>query len=110
MQPEKGRVNTDGEMDMFCRGIASFIGHLHSFFFFLTPLFLNQPGDASSKEPTFQCRRCKRHGFNPWVGKMPWKRARQPTPILLPGESHGHRSLVGYSLWGSKESDMPEVT
>ena len=40
---------------------------------------------------------CKRHGFNPWVGKIPWRRAWQPTPVLLPGESHGPRSLAGYS-------------
>ena len=52
----------------------------------------------------------KRHGFDPWVGKIPWRRAGQPTPIILPGESHGQRSLVGYSSWGCKESDMTEVT
>ena len=44
----------------------------------------------------------------PWVGKIPWRRAWQPTPVFLPGESHGLRSLVGYSLWGCKESDMTE--
>ena len=38
-----------------------------------------------------------RHGFDPWVGKFPWGRARQPTPVFLPGESHGERSLMGYS-------------
>ena len=47
--------------------------------------------------------------FNLWVGKIPWRRAWQPTPVL-PGESHGQRSLVGYSPWGHKESDMIEVT
>ena len=36
-------------------------------------------------------------GFDPWVGKIPWRRAWQPTPVFLPGESHGLRSLVGYS-------------
>ena len=39
----------------------------------------------------------KIRGFNPWVGKIPWRRAWQPTPEFLPGESHGQRSLVGYS-------------
>ena len=39
----------------------------------------------------------KRHEFNPWVRKIPWRRARQCTPIVLPRESHGHKSLVGYS-------------
>ena len=47
-----------------------------------------------------------RRGFNLWVGKMPWRRAWQPTSIFLPGESHGQRSLVGYRPWGHKESDM----
>jgi len=39
----------------------------------------------------------KRHGFNPWVRKIPWGRAQQPTPVFLPRESHGQRSLAGYS-------------
>ena len=51
-----------------------------------------------------------RGGFNPWDGKIPWRRAWQPTPVLLPGESHGQRSLAGYSPWGPKESDMTEAT
>ena len=45
----------------------------------------------------------------PWVGKIPWRK-QQPTPVLLPGKSHGQRSLVGYSSWGHKELDMTEVT
>ena len=57
--------------------------------------------DASGKEPACQCRRCKRHGFDPWVGKIPWRRAR-PTLLFLPGESHGQRSLVGYGPWVAK--------
>ena len=68
------------------------------------------PSGASGREPACQCRRCKRHGFNPWVGKIPWKRAQQSTPVFLPGEFHGQRNLVGYSPWGRKESDMIEVT
>ena len=51
-----------------------------------------------------------RLGFNPWVGKIPWRRAWQPTPVFLPGEFHGQRSLAGYSLWGHKESDTTEMT
>ena len=39
---------------------------------------------------------------DPWVGKIPWRRARQPTPVFLPGESHGQRSLAGYSPWSRK--------
>ena len=49
---------------------------------------------------------CGKHGFNPWVGKIPWKRKWQLTPIFLPGESHGQRSLAGYSSCDCKESDM----
>ena len=49
-----------------------------------------------------------RHGFDPWNGKFPWRRKRQPTPVILPGKSHGQRSLVGYSPWGHKKLDMTE--
>ena len=48
--------------------------------------------------------------FDPWVGKIPWSRAWQPTPVFLPGDSHGQRSLAGYSPWGCKESDTTEAT
>ena len=53
------------------------------------------PGGTSGKEPACQCRRYKRLRFNPWVRKIQWGRKWQPTPIFLPGESHGQRSLVG---------------
>ena len=56
------------------------------------------PG-GSVTESTGQCRRC---GFNPWVGKIPWRRKWQPTPVFSPGESHGQKSLGGYSPWGCK--------
>ena len=46
--------------------------------------------------------------FEPWVRKIPWRRQWQPTPVFLPGESHGERSLASYSPWGGKESDMTE--
>ena len=60
------------------------------------------PGSASGKEPACQCRRCKKRGFDPWVGKIPWRRAWQPTPEFLLGESPGQRSLAGYSPWGHR--------
>ena len=44
----------------------------------------------------------------PWIGKIPWKRKWQPTPVFLPGKSHGWRSLLGYSPWGRKESETTE--
>ena len=46
----------------------------------------------------------------PWVRKIPCRRAWQPTPVCLPGESHGQRILAGGSLQGCPESDMTEVT
>ena len=61
------------------------------------------PGGTSGKELACQCRRHKRCGFDPLVGKIPWRRAQQPIPGFLPGESHGQRSLVGYNPWGCKE-------
>ena len=54
------------------------------------------------------CLECRRPGFSPWVGKMPWRRKWLPTPVFLPGESHGLRSLLGYSPQGRKESDTTE--
>ena len=59
---------------------------------------------------TCQHRRHKRPGFCLWFMKIPWRRAWLPTPAFLPGESHGQRSLAGYSSWGQKESDMTEGT
>ena len=59
-------------------------------------------------EPTCLCRRCKRHGFSLWVWKISWRRKWQPTPVFLPGKSHGQRSLVGYSPWACKELDTTE--
>ena len=63
------------------------------------------PWWLSGKESTCLCRRCR---FDPLVGKIPWRRKWQPTPEILPGESHGQRSLTGYSPWGHEESDRTE--
>ena len=65
------------------------------------------PGGTSGRESACQCRRCKRHGFHPWVTKIPWRRKWQPTPAFLPGkppwtEEPGEL----HSPWGRKESDM----
>ena len=72
--------------------------------------YLHYRGGTSGKEPASQCRRCKSLGFDPWVGKIPWRRAWQLTAVFLSGESHGQRSLGGYSPWGCKELDTTEAT
>ena len=54
------------------------------------------------------CLKYERPGFYPWIRKILWRREWQPTPVFLPGESHGQRSLSGYSPWGCKESDTTE--
>ena len=68
----------------------------HQFFGTQLSLRFNYPGGASGKEPACQCKRHKRYKFSPWVGKISWRRIWQPTPVFLPGESHGQRSLGGY--------------
>ena len=68
------------------------------------------PGGASGKELTCQCRGPNRCWFDPWVGKIPWRRAWQPTPVFLTGECHGQSSLVGYIVHPGAESDMTEET
>ena len=57
----------------------------------------------------FTCQ-CKRYGFNPWVGKLPWGRKWKPTPVFLLGKFHGQRSLEGYSPWGLKRVRYDLVT
>ena len=57
-----------------------------------------------------QYRRHRRCGFDLWVRKIPWGKKWQPTPVFLPGKSHGQRILAGYSPWGCKESDTTEAT
>ena len=66
------------------------------------------PSGASGKEASCQSRRHKRCGFNPWVRKIPWRRKWQPTPVPMPGKSHGQRCLAGCSPWGCKELDTTE--
>ena len=83
---------------------VSFVQCLH---FEIEKFHISQgfPGGASDKEATCQCKRHKRCEFDPWFRKIPWRRAWQPTPVFLPGESRRQRSLVGYSPQGHKESD-----
>ena len=59
----------------------------------------------TSKKPACQCKRCRCH---PWVRRSHWRRKWQPTPVFLPRESHGRRSLLGYSPWGRNKWDTTE--
>ena len=63
------------------------------------------PGGTNGKEPACQHRRHKSCKFDRWVRKIPRRRAWQHTPVFLPEESHGQRSLASCSLWGHKECD-----
>ena len=76
----------------------------------ISSLSLGLPRWLSGKEPACQCRRHKKCGFDSWVGKILWRRARQLTPVFLPGESHGQSSLEGYNPQGLKESDVTGTT
>ena len=58
------------------------------------------------KESALQCRKCKRCGFDPWVGKIPWSRGWQPTPVFLPGEFRGQRNLVDYIVHGVRYNSV----
>ena len=71
----------------------------------LFSLLLGFPGGSEGKA---SARNAGAPGSIPGVGKIPWRRKWQSTPGLLPGKYHGQRSLVGYSPWGRKESDMTE--
>ena len=55
------------------------------------------------------CLQCRRPGFDPWVGKSSWSWKWQPTPVFLPGKSHGQGSLAGYCPWGHKEPNTTEL-
>ena len=73
--------------------------------------FRGFPGSTSSKEPACQCRRHKRHGFDPRVRKIPWRRAWQPTPVFLPRESQepGGLQSIGTQRVGHDWSDLARM-
>ena len=72
----------------------------------VSPCTLSRKGPKKPRVAKWRGNR--RLEFDPWVGKISWRRAWQPTPEFLPGESHGQRSLAGYSPWGCKELDTTE--
>ena len=85
----------DNSMDCIVYGVTKSRTRLGDFQFHLKILaHWGFPDSSADKESTCQCRR---PGFNPWVRKIPWRRAWQATPVLLPGESQGQRNLAGYS-------------
>ena len=86
-------------------GISTLLNHP---FHHASSLSRGLPRWCSGKESACQCRRHKRLGFDPWIGKIPWGRKWQPTLVFLPGKFHEQRSLVDYSPWCCKESDMTE--
>ena len=75
-----------------------------------TPAYSGFPGGSEVRIHLPVQEMCRRHRFHPWVGKIPWRRKWQPTPVFLPLESHEQRSRVGYSPWGHRESGITEVT
>ena len=92
-------------------GIYENIWHPHTHFH--TSLYCNKgsPGiGTSGKGLGCQCRGPQRHGFDPESGRSPGRGHGNPLQYFWPGESHGQRSMVGYSPWGYKESDMTEAT
>ena len=73
----------------------------------ITGLVIRVPRDGGTSFMHLLCLQRGTPGFHPWVGKIPWRRKWQPTPVL-PGKFHGLRSLVGYTPWGREELDMTE--
>ena len=69
-------------------------------------VYVGFPGGSVVKNPPASAG--ERHGLDAWLGKIPWRRKWQPTPVFLSGKSHGQRSLAGYSPWSCQESDTTE--
>ena len=90
-----------------CRKELDMTERLH---FHFSQQYKGFPGGTSGKEPACQCRRCKRHRFDPWDRKIPWRRAWQPTLVFLSGGFQGQRNLAVYSPQRHKESDTNEAT
>ena len=81
----------------------------HIFYLIIISSFcIGFPQWLSRQKILLQCRRHRRHRFKPWIGKILWRRKWQSTPVFLPGEFHGQKSLAGYSLWGHKVLGMSE--
>ena len=104
-------LSEDMEYDCASKGVATDqhthrVCHREGVYFGL----LSFPCGSAGKESTCNAGDIRDVGWIPWVEKSPWRRERLHTPVFLPGESHGQRSLVGYSPQGHKESDTTKVT
>ena len=101
-----GHIQLDYLFLWICRSLYSFFLSLSlSFFFFVAYSKVRIPWCFRWQIIRLQCWRGR---FHPWVRKVPWKSKWQPTPVFLPGEFHGQRTLLGYSPWGREESDTTE--
>ena len=88
-----------------CVCVASLIYYTSSK---ITAKLLGFPGGSSGKEPACQCKRCNRCGFDPWAGKIPGRREWLPTPVFLPGESHGPAGSTHSSTRGLRPPEQLE--
>ena len=77
---------------------------IHNYFasLFFLPVPISRIRASLVSQQQRICLQCRRPGFDPWVGRIPWRRAWQPIPVSLPGESHGQKSPAGCSTWGHK--------
>ena len=86
--------------------LLSHLGRHERYQSLLISLFLNVTSLVAQIKTV--CLQCRRPGFAPWVRKIAWRREWLPTPVFLPGEFHGQRSLLVYSPWGHKEAEITE--
>ena len=98
----KGQVCLQYTFKWFWKIILYTHTHIH------TDIHTHTHGSPDISDDKASACQWRRPTFDPWGGKIPWKRKWQPTPVFLPGKSHGQRSLVGYCPWGRKESDTTE--
>ena len=111
-----GYMPKSGIVGLYISSIFMFLNNCHATTFYITKnsvqsfQYLHIFWFQQSKESACRYRRCKRHGFDPWVGKIPVRRTKEPTLVSLPGESHGQRRLEGYNPQSCKESDTTEAT
>ena len=94
----------------FLKGFMAFAWmYIHLYMYVCVCVCVRFPGGSDGNESAWNAGDPDLvPGLGPWVRKITWRRAWQLTPLFLPGESHGQRSLVGYSPWGRKESGTTE--